>query len=62
MNSNCFSTLQLGGKKGLGAQKVKANFSAIENAAQQRDKDKIELEANVAAQKAQTKEEEDRQM
>jgi len=34
--------VQLGGKKGLGAQKVAANFSDVETAALQRDKEQAQ--------------------
>ena len=44
--------LQLGTRKGLGAQKVKANFSAIESAANQKDK---EAEQVAAASRVETK-------
>jgi len=43
---------QLGTRKGLGAQKVKANFSAIESAAHQKDKD---AEQMAAASRIETK-------
>jgi len=41
--------VQLGGKKGLGAQKVVANFSDVETAAIQRDKDQAQAAASLSS-------------
>ncbi|BFZ24913.1 hypothetical protein BsWGS_27952 [Bradybaena similaris] len=48
--------------KGLGAQKVKKDFSEIESRAQQIDKEKEEFAKNVAVEEAKTKEDRDKQM
>ncbi|XP_059140872.1 ADP-ribosylation factor GTPase-activating protein 2-like isoform X2 [Physella acuta] len=48
--------------KGLGAQRVQKDFSAIESRAQQVDKEKEELAKNVAIAEAKTKEDQEKQM
>ncbi|KAL8569346.1 hypothetical protein ACOMHN_014030 [Nucella lapillus] len=48
--------------KGMGAQRVKANFTEIESRALQADKDKEEFAKNQAIQEARSQEEQDRQM
>jgi len=44
--------IQLGGKKGLGAQKVAANFSDLETAAIQRDKEQAQAASLSSSQPA----------
>ncbi len=60
--NTCVYFLQLGAKKGLGGQKVKANFNEIENEALQKDKEKAQLAENIALQEAKTKEEQEKKM
>ncbi|XP_069102490.1 ADP-ribosylation factor GTPase-activating protein 2-like isoform X6 [Argopecten irradians] len=50
------------GKKGMGAQRVKANFNEIESRAQQLDQERETLAANQAMAEARTKEEQEKQM
>lgn len=49
-------------KGGFGAQKVKADFKEIESRAEQRDKERETLAANMAIQEAKTKEEQEKQL
>lgn len=58
MLNTCYFWFQ----KGFGAQRVKANFSEIENKAQQLDKDREELAKNMAVEEAKTQEQKDKQM
>ena len=46
----------------MGAQRVKANFNALENAASQRDKDRDNMAANIEAEQLQLQEDEEKQM
>ncbi|XP_053397459.1 ADP-ribosylation factor GTPase-activating protein 2-like isoform X3 [Mercenaria mercenaria] len=50
------------GKGGFGAQKVKTDFKEIESRAEQRDKDRESMAANMAIQEAKTKEEQEKQL
>ena len=56
---NIWNILQKGG---LGAQRVKANFTEIESQAQQLDKEKEEFAKNKAIEEAKTAEQKERQM
>lgn len=49
-------------KGGFGAQKVKTNFKELESQAEQRDKEKEQMAANLAIQEAKSKEEQERQL
>ena len=49
-------------RKVSGGQRVKANFSAIEKEAMQKDKDREQLAENLAIQEAKTKEEQEKKM
>lgn len=46
----------------MGAQRVKANFNAIENAAHQRDKDRETMVANIEKEESKRQEDEEKQM
>ncbi|XP_021355377.1 ADP-ribosylation factor GTPase-activating protein 2-like isoform X6 [Mizuhopecten yessoensis] len=50
------------GKSGMGAQRVKANFTEIESRAQQLDQERETLAANQAVVEARTNEEQEKQM
>ncbi|KAL4232970.1 ADP-ribosylation factor GTPase-activating protein 2 [Mactra antiquata] len=52
-----------GGKKGgFGAQKVKTDFKEIESRAEQQDKDRENMAANLALQEAKSREEQEKQL
>ena len=61
-SSYMFNKLFLVIQKGLGAQKVKTNFTEIESQAAQRDKEKETLASLAAQHEAQSKEEEEKKM
>ena len=52
---NAYVTAPVGFQKGLGAQKVRTNFTALETEAQQRDKNRETLVSLAAEQKVKDK-------
>lgn len=59
MKSFIISSVQKGG---FGAQKVKTNFKEIESRAEQQDKERENMAANLALQEAKSKEEQEKQL
>ena len=54
--------LQLGGRKGLGAQRVKTDFNSLESDAQRRDKEKEKFAANQVVQQKLEEEDNEKKM